>query len=372
MEVVAPSLAHYKQPAAEVIEGIAVSRFALRRAEGGTAGWLREYAQALWRIRQLARRRAGNEYFDVIHLANPPDVLSLAVLRERRRGSAVIFDQHDLMPEMAAQRFGSRGRPLERALVATERLAHRVADVSIVANESFRRVAVERGRRASEDVAVVRNGPRLESFTPEPPNPALSKGRAHLLVYEGLMGPLDGVDHALHALASLRDRRGDWHALFLGDGEALPALRALAAELDLDGHVDFPGYVSDRRMREAICTASVCLVPDPRNPLTDKSTLIKVAEYMAMGGAIAAYPLSETKTTAGAAAAYAGENDPADLARVIDELLDDPERRERMGREGMARVREGLAWEHSERELLRAYDRALEKAAARSDARKRR
>ena len=35
------------------------------------------------------------------------------------------------------------------------------------------------------------------------------------------MGPQDGVDHALRALAWLRTRRDDWHAVFVGEGEML-------------------------------------------------------------------------------------------------------------------------------------------------------
>jgi glycosyltransferase involved in cell wall biosynthesis len=180
------------------------------------------------------------------------------------------------------------------------------------------------------------------------------------------MGRLDGVDHAIRALAALQRRRDDWHALFMGEGEALDSLRALASELRLEDRVAFPGYVLDKPMRQAICTAAVCLVPDPCNRLTDRSTLMKVAEYMAMGRAIVAYPLTESKATAGASAAYARANDPEDFARVIDELLDDPDRRARMGAEGRSRVEERLGWEQSERALLRAYERALENAAVRS------
>jgi glycosyltransferase involved in cell wall biosynthesis len=364
--VVAPRGPRSSHPAAERIDGIEVRRFPLARSLGGAAAWLREYAQAIWRIRRTVRKLADESPFDVIHLANPPDFLVLAVLRERRRGTGVVFDQHDLMPEMARERFGRLGLPFQAALLACERLAHRLADVSIVANDSFRQLALQRGGSAPEDVFVVRNGPRLDRFTPEPPEPGLRRGREHLIVYEGIMGRLDGVDHAVRALAALQRRRDDWHALFMGEGEALDSLRALAAELQLGDRVEFPGYVLDSAMRQAICTAAVCLVPDPCNRLTDRSTLMKVAEYMAMGRAMVAYPLTESKATAGASAAYARANDPEDFARVIDELLDDPDRRARMGAEGRSRVENGLGWEHAERALLEAYERALENAAVRS------
>ena len=362
--VLGPRLTGWPQPSQERCEGISVHRFELSSASGGLAAWLREYAWALWRIWAAVRRLSKDGRFDVIHLANPPDVLVLAVAGQRLRGTALIFDQHDLMPEMAIERFAGAGRPLARVLSVAERLAHKLTHVSVVANESFRALALARGGRAPEDVMVVRNGPRLERFVPVEPDPSLARGRPHLLVYEGMMGPLDGVDAAIRALAILRLQRHDWHALFLGAGEELPALKRLVAELNLEEHVEFGGFVSDPELRRAICSADVCLAPDRRNALTDVSTLIKIAEYMAMAKPTVSFALAESRVTAGDSAVYARDDDHADFARLVGELLDDPERRKGMGREGRARVEERFSWAHSERALLGAYDRALEKAGS--------
>ena len=363
--VLAPNQVRARQPATEVLDGVAVHRFELRPSAGGIVGWALEYSKAMWELWTGVRRLGRERPFAVIHAANPPDFLLAAGLAQRRRGAALIFDQHDLVPEMAAERFGRAAAPLRLLLLAVERIAYRVADVTLTANESFRRVALGRGGQAPEDVIVVRNGPRLERFLPVPPDPSLARGRRHLLVYEGLMGPLDGVDQALHALAALRRRRQDWHALFLGDGEMFADLCRLTEELCLQEHVELPGFVDDAVLRRAICSATACLAPDPRSPLTERSTLVKVAEYMAMSRPVVAYDLAETRVTAGPAAEYARGDAPEDLARAIDELLDDAERRAAMGRAGRRRIEQGLAWEHSERALLGAYERALAKAAVR-------
>jgi glycosyltransferase involved in cell wall biosynthesis len=362
--VLAPSMHGSQQPRREVLEGVDVHRFPLRQSESGVAGFLREYALAMWHIWRGIRRVARSGRLDVVHAANPPDFLLAAALAQRRRGTALIFDRHDLVPEMLAQRFGSR-RALRRLTVLAERAASAMADVTIATNESIRAVALARGRVAPQDAFVVRNGPRLDRFTAVEPDRGLARGRAHLLVYEGVIGATDGVDHALHALAALRDRRTDWHALFLGDGDMLPSLRALTVRLDLEDRVEFAGYVADATLRRALCSADVCLAPDPRNPLTDRSTLVKLAEYMAMGRAIVSFDLTESRVTAGEAAVFVAANDPIAFARAIDELLDDPERRREMGRAGRARVERALAWEHSERTLVEAYERALSKAARR-------
>lgn len=349
-----------RSPTDEVIEGIHIRRFALRFADQNRFGHVGEYAMAMWRIAREVRRLARDHPFDVIQACNPPDFLLLAALTERRRGTRLIFDHHDLVPELYACRSGG-SKLVSQALHACERVAFSLADVALVTNDSIRRLAVERDRKVSEDVFVVRNGPMLERFRPVPSDPTLARGREHLLVYVGLIGPQDGVDHALRALSHLLRRRRDWHAIFLGDGEMLPELQKLASELRLDDHVEFCGLVSDADVRRAICSADVCLAPDPKNSYTNYSTLIKIAEYMALSRPTVSYDLTESRATAGDAAVYAGDNDPLEFATRINELLEDPERRRQLGAAGRTRVESGLAWEYSEQALLDAYGSAIEK-----------
>jgi glycosyltransferase involved in cell wall biosynthesis len=346
----------------EVLEGIEIHRYPLRPA-GSTLGYAREYGQALWRLRKLVRRLASERRFDVVHACNPPDLLLLAARSLRRQGTRFIFDHHDLVPELYRSRFG-RGEDLGyRATLRAERVAYRMADVSLATNGSYARVAVERGGMDPEDVFVVRNGPDLTRFRPVPADPAWRRGRAHLISYLGIMGPQDGVDHALHALAALRRMRDDWHAVFVGDGDALPAMRALADELALGDHVEFAGWRGDDDIRLILSSSDVCLAPDPPSPLNDVSTMIKIPEYMALGRAVASYALPESRVSAGDSALYAAPGDPDSLGRCVAELLDDPARRERMGAMARERIETELSWQHSEGALLAAYARVLSRPA---------
>jgi glycosyltransferase involved in cell wall biosynthesis len=346
----------------EVLEGIEIHRYPLRPA-GSTLGYAREYGQALWRLRKLVRRLASERRFDVVHACNPPDLLLLAARSLRRQGTRFIFDHHDLVPELYRSRFG-RGEDLGyRATLRAERVAYRMADVSLATNGSYARVAVERGGLDPEDVFVVRNGPDLTRFRPVPADPAWRRGRAHLISYLGIMGPQDGVDHALRALAALRELRDDWHAVFVGDGDALPAMRALADELALGDHVEFAGWRGDDDIRLILSSSDVCLAPDPPSPLNDVSTMIKIPEYMALGRAVASYALPESRVSAGDSALYAAPGDPDSLGRCVAELLDDPARRERMGAMARERIETELSWQHSEGALLAAYARVLSRPA---------
>ncbi|MEV5378369.1 glycosyltransferase family 4 protein [Streptomyces nondiastaticus] len=337
-----------------VIDGVRIHRYSLRAATGGPAGYLREYGTALWHTARLARK-VGPVH--VVHACNPPDLLFLAARWLRRRGARFVFDQHDLVPELYLSRFDRGEDLLYRAVCALERRTYRAADIVLATNESYRDVAVSRGGKRPEDVFVVRSAPQTERFQPVPPEPELKRGKPHLLCYLGVMGPQDGVDYALRSLAKLRDELGrtDWHAVFVGAGDAFDAMVELSGRLGLSEQVQFTGRIPDADLVRYLSTADVCLSPDPRNPLNDVSTMNKVLEYMAMGRPIVSFDLREARVSAGDAAVYAPANDEAGFARLVALLLDDPDKRARMGRIGQERISGDLSWRNSQASLLAAY-----------------
>ena len=343
-------------------EGVRIHRYPMRFAAGGVLAYAREYSVALWRMQRLAFRLHRRQRFDVVHVANPPDILFLVAVPLKLRGARFIFDHHDLVPELFRSRFPDRGAFLYRLALAFERITFALADLVIATNESYRRVAIERGHKDPSHVHVVRNGPDLTRFTPLEPDAALKRGRRYLLCYVGIMGFQDGLDSAIRAVAHLRHSLGrtDVHAVFIGAGDALGESKALTRKLGLEDMVEFTGFLPDTEVRRYLSTADVCLAPDPKTPLNDVSTMIKIMEYMAMRCPIVSFDLSETRVSAGDAAVYAEANDERGFARLIAELLDDPERRAQMGERGRARVENGLSWEVSARTLVDAYRRLLE------------
>jgi glycosyltransferase involved in cell wall biosynthesis len=358
--VICPTGKADEQKRLEVLDGVQIHRFERPEGTGGAAGYAREYAVALSRMRAIVRRLGERQIFDVVQACTPPDVLLLAARSLRRRGAATILDHHDLSPELYRVKYGRRD-PVHAGLRLAERLGFALADVVISTNESFRQIAITRGGKRSEDVFVVRNGPDIDVFRPVTPDPGLRKGAEHLIGFVGLMGAQDGVLEALHALAHLRRQRTDWRAIFVGAGDVADEAQRLSSKLGLAQIVEFPGFVREReRLVQLIASFDVCLSPEPPNELNRRSTLIKVAEYMAVGRPLVAFDLEETRATAGPAACYAKGGDPADLAVALDELLDDPTRRAEMGRLGRQRAEDMLAWRHSVPQLLRAYERALE------------
>jgi glycosyltransferase involved in cell wall biosynthesis len=180
------------------------------------------------------------------------------------------------------------------------------------------------------------------------------------VVYVGVMGPQDGVDYALRAVRQYIDLgRRDALFAFLGSGECLPQLRALARQLDIEEHVVFTGWAFDETLRKYLSTATLGLAPDPKTPLNDASTMNKVIDYMAMGLPIVSFDLKESRRSAQDAAVYVHGDDERAMAVAVRDLLADPEKRRRMGDFGRKRAVDALSWEHGREALLELYGRLL-------------
>jgi glycosyltransferase involved in cell wall biosynthesis len=358
------------EPFAE-IEGVRIHRYPLEAATGGPAGYVKEYGAALWHTLRLARRLSKDEPFDVVHACNPPDLLFLIALTMRRKGTRFLFDHHDLVPELFESRFEGGPGLLRKVSVGLEKATFRVSDAVISTNESYRRAAIERGGLPPDRVRVVRSAPDLTKFVPVEPRPDLKRGKPFLACYLGVMGPQDGVDYALRALAHLHHDLGrdDLHTTFIGGGDAFDDCVALSKELGLEDVVDFTGRVPDETVQAYLSTADVCLSPDPKNPLNDVSSMNKVVEYMAMSRPLVSFELIEARVTAQDAAVYAPANDEKAFGRLVGELLDDPGARERMGRIGRRRVEDALSWEVSKGNLLAAYEDLLRRPLRRREKR---
>ena len=87
--------------------------------------------------------------------------------------------------------------------------------------------------------------------------------------------------------------------------------------------------------------------------------MIKVAEYMSMALPVVAFDLPESVVTAEGAALFVAGNDEAAFADRVEDLLNDPELRARLGAVGRARIAGPLSWSTSEEQLLAAYRRVL-------------
>jgi glycosyltransferase involved in cell wall biosynthesis len=342
----------------EEIDGIAIYRHPQPFEASGALGYLAEYTWALlaefWLSLKVLIAGRG---FDIVQACNPPDTIFLIGAFYKLFGKKFIFDHHDINPELYLAKFGRRDI-FYKLLLLLERWTFNTADVCIATNESYRRIAIERGGVPPSRVFVVRSGPDLSRLKVLPPNPALKRGRRYLVGYVGVMGRQEGIDGLLQAVRYIVHtlKRTDIHFGLVGGGTSLEEAKALARQLEVDDYVTFTGRVPDAELLAMLNTADICVNPDVANEMNDKSTMNKIMEYMALGKPIVQYDLTEGRVSAQEASLYANRNDPIDLAQKMLTLLDDEPLRRRMGEIGRERVHSVLAWEHEAPRLLAAYE----------------
>jgi glycosyltransferase involved in cell wall biosynthesis len=341
------------------LDGVRVCSYPQPWQGAGFLSYALEYGWSLLATSFLVMLVWLRRGFDILHAANPPDLFFLLGAPFRCLGKKFVYDQHDLSPELFRAKFGGRMHLLHRLLLFLERCSYRFADLVIVTNQSFRRLAMTRGGCPPGKIFVVRNAPDLRRFRCGPAHSKLRQGAAFLAVYAGIMGTKTGLDRVIRAADHIVHDRGrkDVHFALLGDGDCRQLFQQLARTLEVERYISFPGFAGDQELLAWLSTADVCLAPDPPIPVNQLCSPTKILEYMSCGKPTVCFDLKEARNSAGPSAVYVAEDDAAQFGDAILELLGDPVRRQHMGRIGLQRVREELNWEHSSVALLEVYRR---------------
>jgi len=284
----------------------------------------------LW-ARSILRRLSRRRPLRVVQANNIPCAVVWVTSRPRRLGTGVVLDIHDPEPELARSKFGDGlgARALARVLELEERLAAARADVVLCVHEEHAAATRRHGVRHPRLRCVVNCADeRLFPLLP----PRLSSPR---LVYHGTVAARMGLDVVLRAVRELRDGGRDVTATILGDGDAVPALRALGDELGLAGAVQLTG---ERFLPEALGLllgrAGLGIVPLRRDPITDLMLPTKLLEYVRLGiPAVVAWTPTISRYFPEGTVHFVREFSQRSVAEAIGSALADPEgSRERAAR----------------------------------------
>ncbi len=341
----------------ETINDVRVYRYPAPPSADGFLGYIVEYSYSLiaaFLFSLIVFLRHG---FDIIHAHNPPDIFVLVAVCYKILGKQFVFDQHDLSPEMYYARFSGQGSTLVyKSLLMFERLSCRIADHVITTNQSYKKQIIQRNKLHESSVTIVRNGPILEEL-PTLNDVSREKNGKAALCYVGDMGFHDGVDYLLRSLYCILNKynRDDFFCTLVGDGDALESLQILAEELQITDHLIFTGWIEYDEVPLYLNQSDICVAPEPSNSYNDRSTMIKILEYMAFSKPIIAFDLPEHRFSAGDAAVYAESNNELEFAAQIVQLMDDHEKQKQLGKIGRERIKANLAWCHQKDYLINVY-----------------
>ena len=267
----------------EELEGVHIYRHPLPEANG-VLGYAKEYGGALKAQRRLAEIVYKEHGFDIIHGCNPPDDIYMVAKKFRKRGVDYVFDHHDICPELFEAKFGNTNelgfikKQLYKTQTYLERKTYQNAKFAFVTNESYKKIAIERGGMDPNKVIILRSGPKLERLRIQPGDESIKRGKKFMVGYLGVIGQQEGIEYLLEAAKILKEQRGDVFWGIVGGGPHLETLRTLSRDMGLDDCVEFTGRVSDEELLRYLNTADVCVNSDEFNPMNDKSTMNKILD----------------------------------------------------------------------------------------------
>lgn len=297
-------------------------------------------------IADLARERHAG----LIHASSLYDVGMAGLGAARRLGVPFVYEMRGLkqLLEDARQPLFSSS-PRRAYLDQLEGTVARSADALLVITEALGREMVGLGVDP-ERITVVPNGVDASRFTPRGRNEALAErlglSGTTVIGYVGGLVHYEGLDLLFRATAQMRERRQDFHVLVVGDGAHQRTLHALVEELDLGEMVTFTGRVPHEDVEEYL--SLVDITPFPRKPfkVCELISPIKPFEAMAMRKTVVASDVAALAEIVedGVTGRLFAKGDADDLARVLEELLDAPEERARLGDAARTWVVEERDW----------------------------
>jgi colanic acid biosynthesis glycosyl transferase WcaI len=277
--------------------------------------------------------------YDVVLAANPAlwvwlPFASLAVARRK----PAIFTVHDVYPDVGVTLGVFRHKPVIATVARLERFCLNHALAVRILSESFRPGLRALGVPDSKlvliydwvDTDLIRPLPRDNAFAREQ-----GMTGSFVVLYAGNIGFSQGLEHVLTAAQLLAEHR-DLQFVIVGDGASREHLGLRAQQMGLT-NVRFLPFQPRPRLPEVLATADVSLVT-LQHGIGSGSLPSKTFSIFASGRPLLASVDEGSEAwdmveRAGAGLCVPPEN-PSRLAEAILALKQDPERRERLGRNG--------------------------------------
>lgn len=239
--------------------------------------------------------------------------------------------------------------------LATLHLSDAILCPSNVTRDYIASLGLDRKR-----VTIIPNGvsPSDFSVTPLPAR----DGREPVLLYIGTLADWQGLDIVIKALPRiLAQQPAKLHIIGRGRSRQRKMLAKQIRKLGLEEHVLIQPAVPHHEIPSVIAQADLCVAPlglNDRN-VTQGACPIKVLEYMAAGRPLLAsnMPIVRELMREDVDGLLFSPNDPDDLARQANRLLNDAELSQRLADSAAAHVREKFTWHESQKKLLKVYEK---------------
>lgn len=291
--------------------------------------------------------------------------------RRLRPNTVAVLDLTDLLFEYL-ESYNSRWIRLVLSIGrALERYTIRHSDRIVTISKAMRDILVGDGQVCPDRIDIVHDGVDCLVFQPQDSSELrqrVSPWAKHVCILHGVLDPQDDPEVLVDAAPTVLSMFPDTAFWWVGDGAAVPALKARADELGVSDRFFFSGWVTQDTVKDYINASDLGIVVLPDTLSSRGRVTLKEFEYWACGKAAVLPRLPALKEIIpdGEASSFFVPGDAKDLARVICTLLGDDERREAMGHRGRRMVMERFEWRVLTEGLAQACEQAIAQRSAKA------
>lgn len=230
-----------------------------------------------------------------------------------------------------------------------KRVSRRMEPIITVSECSKRDISRD-FKAATSRFRVVPNGINTDYFYPLPDVP---RPENRLIVTNSADTPLKGLRYLLEAVDSIRKKR-DIQLTVIGTPKKYGVIEELVRELKLGDRVTFTGRIEYEEFARYYAESTMAVIPSLYEGFG-----MPAGEAMACGVPVISTTGGALPEVVGDAGILVPPGDAAALERAIIDLLDNPEKRDKLGRAGLQRVRESFTWRHAAQKTVDVYREAI-------------
>jgi glycosyltransferase involved in cell wall biosynthesis len=198
---------------------------------------------------------------------------------------------------------------------------------------------------------IVPNGINTDFFYPMP---GVKRAENQLLVTNSADTPLKGLRYLLEAVAAVRKER-EIRVVVIGTPKKNGEIDRLVRELALGNTVGFTGRIGCGEFARHYAETTMAVIPSLYEGFG-----MPAGEAMACGVPVISTSGGALPEVVGDAGVLVPPADAEALGQAIIALLDDPQRRRRLGEAGLSRVRNSLTWGHTAEITVGVYREAID------------
>ena len=292
--------------------------------------------------------------FDIIH---DNQCLSYGLLGVRRLGFPMVATIHhpityDLNAELLQEKRWWKRLKIRRwySFVGMQVKVARKLSHIITVSERSKEDTADSFHIPLQRFRVVQNGIDTDLFRPLP---QVKREKNRLIVTNSADSPIKGVRYLLEALASIVKKR-DVTLTVIGNPKKNGVIEGLVRDLNLWKHIEFAGRIEDSEFPYYYARSTLAVISSIYEGFG-----FPAGEAMACGTPVVSTTGGALPEVVGDAGVLVPPADSSAMEKALLDLLDNPEKQDKLSRAGYERIHQNFTWKHAAEKIVAVYQEAI-------------